>query len=349
MNESDLRFNVNKEMDGPSNSSRKRDAMAGATTSGALGTTDDEVMVRKKSSSNCNVLDDRTEKTGEDVHGNCSDDYCVVDQSNTDYGDPDTEEDENTAEIIDLRKALEYLVSERDIEHTYNNGYTQKQHTAQSKQLFMIPNLVNRIIMEHYSSTNKKHNHTSDAKNYMSRKQRDKMTKLLIAVIVEFAEPYFVRKAQHRKQERDKLLLIQQQKKQIQTSEKKMTKKKFQSTGTVAQDDNTSLSLGFDERAVSWATSCIKQLLQTPSPTSSPNTINNNTVKQLNKNGKHTPLNDHLDDGHMMIPELDALLSASGEHDGMEMEQCIQSALLQGVQGRRFLQSMGISFMGDSK
>ena len=53
-------------------------------------------------------------------------------------------------------------------------------------------------------------------------------------------------------------------------------------------------------------------------------------------------MNDHLDDGHI-IPELDALLSASGEHDGMKMEECIQSALLQGLQSRRLLQHMGIS------
>ena len=173
-----------------------------------------------------------------------------------------------------------------------------------------------------------------------SRTQKDKMTKLLIAVIVEFAEPYFVRMAQYKKLERDKLLLVQQQKKQMQTSEKKMTKKKFQSTGTVAQDDKTTPLFEFDERAVSWATSCIKQLLQTPSSSS--------TVNITNKNGEDTPLNDPVYDGHI-IPELDALLSASGEHDGMEMEECMQSALLQGLQGRRLLQSMGLSFVGDSK
>ena len=347
-------------MDCPSNSSRKRprDALAGASVGGAMGTTTyDDVMVRKKSSSNdgSNIIADRTEKKGEDMHGNCSDDYCVVDQSNTDYGDPDTEEDEDIPEIIDLQKALEYLVSERDIEHTYNNGDKQTQHTTKShtttitesnddtdasnEQLYMIPNLVNRIIMEHYSSsTNHKHNNTSDAKNYMSRKQRDKLTKLLVAVIVEFAEPYFVRMAQYKKLERDKLLLVQQQKKQMQTSEKKMTKKKLQSSSAVDSEDKTS---SFDERAISWATSCIKQLLQTPSSSS--------TFNITNKKGGDTPLNDHLDDGHMMIPELDALLSASGEHDGMEMEECMQSALLQGLQGRRLLQSMGISFVGDSK
>ena len=56
-------------MDGPSNSSRKRprDALAGATTSGAMGTTPDEVMVRKSSSS-CNVSADSTERKGGDMY-----------------------------------------------------------------------------------------------------------------------------------------------------------------------------------------------------------------------------------------------------------------------------------------
>ena len=345
-------------MDGPSNSRRKRpfEAMAGATMGDAIDNTrstcNDDVMVNQKNisfTSSCNVLADG---------GDCSDgSYCCVNRP--EGGDcSDTDEYECIPEILDLQKALEYLVSERDIEHTYNNynyGDKQTQHTTQShtttatdtndydtgasnEQLYMIPNLVNRIIMEHYSSTNHKHNNT-DAKNYMSRKQRDKMTKLLIAVIVEFAEPYFVRMAQYKKLERDKLLLVQQQKKQMQTSEKKMTKKKLQSTGT--KDDKTSSLFEFAERAISWATSCIKQLLQTPSSSS--------TFNITNKKGGDTPLNDHLDDGHMMIPELDALLSASGEHDGMEMEECMQSALLQGLQGRRLLQRMGISFVGDSK
>ena len=125
-----------------------------------------------------------------------------------------------------------------------------------------------------------------------------------------------------------------------------MQEKKSKGSGTVGREDKAS---SFDERAISWATSCIKQLLQTPSPTLPPPNMSNNTVKQLNKSGKDTPLNNHLDDGHMMIPELDALLSASGEHDGMEMEECIQSALLQGLQCHRLLQHMGISSICGTK
>jgi hypothetical protein len=134
---------------------------------------------------------------------------------------------------------------------------------------------------------------------------------------------------------RDKLLLLQQQKKQ-RLEENKMTKKKLQSSGTVPQDECTSSSFGFDERAISWATSCIKQLLQLTSPITLPNT-SSTTVNQLNND----TMNGYLDDGH--IPELDALLSASGEHDGTKMEECMQSALLQGFQNRRILQHMGIS------
>ena len=111
-----------------------------------------------------------------------------------------------------------------------------------------------------------------------------------------------------------------------------MTKKKH-SQSTVLQDECTSSTFGFDERAISWATSCIKQLLQ---PTLCPTTLSNSsntTVNQLNND----TMNDHLDNG-LIIPELDAILSASGEHDGMEMEECIQSALLQGLQCQLLLQ-----------
>ena len=169
-----------------------------------------------------------------------------------------------------------------------------------------------------------------------SRTQKDKMTKLLIAVIVEFAEPYFVRVARRKQQERDKLLLLQQQKKQ-RIEEKQMTKKKH-SQSTVLQDECQSSSFGFDERAISWASTCIKQLLQLTSPSILLPNTSSTTVNQLNND----TMNDHLDDGHI-IPELDALLSASGEHDGMKMEECVQSALLQGLQSHRLLQQMGIS------
>ena len=66
----------------------------------------------------------------------CSDgSYCCVHLS--EGGDcSDTEEDECIPEILDPQKALEYLVSERDIEHAYNNfnyGDKQKQHTTKIK------------------------------------------------------------------------------------------------------------------------------------------------------------------------------------------------------------------------
>ena len=119
-------------MDGPSNSRRKRplDAMAGATIGDAVdtrSTCNDDVMVNQKNisfTSSCNVLADG---------GDCSDgSYCCVNRP--EGGDcSDTDEYECIPEILDLQKALEYLVSERDIEHTYNNyGDTQKQHTTKS-------------------------------------------------------------------------------------------------------------------------------------------------------------------------------------------------------------------------
>ena len=119
-------------MYGPSNSRRKRplDAMAGATIGDAVdtrSTCNDDVMVNQKNisfTSSCNVY-----SAGRDGEGR-NNVYCDLSERSD---CSDTEEDECIPEILDLQKALEYLVSERDIEHAYNNyGDTQKQHTAQS-------------------------------------------------------------------------------------------------------------------------------------------------------------------------------------------------------------------------
>ena len=42
------------------------------------------------------------------------------------------------------------------------------------------------------------------------------------------------------------------------------------------------------------------------------------------------------------IPELDALLAATGPHDGLEAEERMQNALMHGLQSRRLLQSIGM-------
>ena len=189
----------------------------------------------------------------------------------------------------------------------------------------MIPNLVNCILMECYShqptATNQQQNNdTSCARKEISRKQRHKLTQLLLAVIVEFAEPYFVRVAQYKDQERARK--IQQKKQKTEMKEDEMNKKK---SATQPKDD-TPQSLEFDERAISWATSCIKQLIEYPGPASVSasgmgKSNDSNADGIMSENDQQTSLEDHH------IPELDALLAATGKHNAMEMEQDFQRAI----------------------
>jgi len=195
----------------------------------------------------------------------------------------------------------------------------------------MIPNLVNRILMENFSQ--QPENDTSCAQKDISRKQRHKLTQLLLAVIVEFSEPYFVRVAQFKDQERSRK--IQQQKKQ-KTEMKDDDEMDKKISATQPKEDTSDKSLEFDERAISWATSCIKQLIEYPGPSLSPSASglnslfsdNNTNAEDMSENDQQMSLEDHH------IPELDALLAATGKHDAMEMEQDFQRAILQGLQSR---------------
>ena len=258
--------------------------------------------------------------------------------------DDQSDGDEDISEILDLQKALEYLVSTRDIEKIYNtdkqyaidaNNKDNEEVIAQEKnetgQLYMIPNLVNRIIMERYSPATNPNQHDADddtndtqdmhnknRQTEMSRKQKDKLTKLLIAVILEFAEPYFVRMSRYKQQKRAKKL--------EQLKQKEMAKQT-----TPPQDSSSFHEL--DKRATHWATSCINQLLQSPSPTSSLSS----SIMSNNSNGNNKQITTLVVDDTYNIPELDALLS--GGHDGLDMETCMQSALMQGLQARRLLQN----------
>ena len=306
--------------------------------------------------------------------------------------DSDGGEDEEIPVIRDLQKSLEYLVSERNIESVYNNGNgrqcqqqqqkeiihptitgtNQHNHQHDDEQLNKIPNLVNRILLEHYYSSNYNNhapvidannnngctsntNHANPNSNMLSRTQHDKMTQLLIAVIVEFAEPYYAKMTRYRQQERRRLLLLQQQQQQKEGEQKKKKKREKkqhhqqqqqqqqqqgQSNNTPSQDNIVSSLIKFDERAASWATSCLKQLLLQPPPIlpSSSSMPNFNTV--IGYGDTIRANNDHENNPH--IPELDALLAASGSHDGMKMEEQIQNALIYGVHGRRLLKSMGM-------
>lgn len=256
-------------------------------------------------------------------------------------------EEENLTEIKDLQNALEYLISDKRQSCLTNNNDDQEkpkgssatsataQHSntagvdANDETLCQIPNLVNRILVEHYSSLPPGQSHKRRDISYSARK---KMTQLIIAVIVEFAEPYFVRKIGRRQEERLKLLV--QDKGEQEPQEKKSKRRKG------VEEDNAVVSstLRFEDRAVSWATQCLKLLLQ---PSLSPsqevqnanNNINNNKSGESVKNDLH-------------IPELDALLAATGSNDGYEMEQRIQQSLLLGVQARSMFMSsyVGVAF-----
>ena len=99
----------------------------------------------------------------DDIDNNGSRKIDMHDDS--DCGDNSSSDDEDDIpEIVDLQKALEYLVSERDIEKIYNDIISTSKSNAEQqqsdkdkntndndKQLNMIPNLVNRILMECYS------------------------------------------------------------------------------------------------------------------------------------------------------------------------------------------------------
>jgi len=313
-----------------------------------------------KSANNCN--DDDTQKLSqlsnsemlrEDGDGSNFSNVSDNMQDDSSSCDSSSDDEDDISEIVDLQKALEYLVSERDIEKIYNGIIStpqtntteqsnQEKNTNDDEQLNMIPNLVNRILMECYSqqaptTDQQDNNDTSYAQKDISRKQRHKLTQLLLAVIVEFAEPYFVKVAKYKDQERARKIQQKKQKKEKQADD--MNKKR----STQPKEDISDPSLEFDERAISWATSCIKQLIEYPGPTLASSTSGLGSLfSDNNINPDSTSENDQqtssLEDHH--IPELDALLAATGKHDAMEMEQDFQRAILQGLQSR--LLHMGI-------
>lgn len=246
-------------------------------------------------------------------------------------------EEENLTEIKDLQHALEYLISdERQSSLTNNNDDQEKpkessvttsataQHSnksgvdANDNTLCQIPNLVNRILVEHYSSLPPGQSHKSKRREDIPYAAREKMTQLIIAVIVEFAEPYFVRKIGRRQEERLKLLVRDK-------GEPEPQKKKSKRRKGVEEDNVTvSSKLRFEDRALAWATQCLKLLLQPSlSPAKGVRNANNNN----NKNEESVKNDLH-------IPELDALLAATGSNDGYAIEQRIQQSLLLGVQAR---------------
>ena len=288
-----------------------------------------------------------------------------------------------------------------------------------ASEMTRIPNLVNRILMEHYSPsalsptyykklpckrrrippTSSKNGTTAanssfgmdndnsihiPPKNALSnvqytanndvtdkkRKEKEEMTLLLTAVIVEFAQPHFVnvtrfkeQQKEHQRQQEEESKRkesIQSSKSAKLTSPPKVPSTKRNATlnsptKVLDSTNRKSPSLEFDERAITWATQCLKRLLQPsiPSLRSLPpstsvsmqtpfgssdtmknaNTSNNNVDNFANSNNISKKQQQEIH-----IPELDALLSATGSNDdGMEMEYKLQCALLGGLQGRRMI------------
>jgi hypothetical protein len=254
--------------------------------------------------------------------------------------DGDIADDEHDiSEIIrELQVALEYLISDErrqsysSINNEATSTTTTEQHhvksgvDAEDETLCVIPNLVNRVLTEHYSPRLSSQTYKRRDISYSTC---EKMTQLMIAVIVEFAEPYFVRITKRRDEERKMQLHNKEQISQMERTKKRAGKKR-----KVAEDENkmqsSSEKVGFEDRAVSWATNCLKVLLQ-PSLSASKNSGDN---KEEEKNA--------LDDD-LHIPELDAFLAATGANDGNEMEKRMQQALLLGMHARSMFVSSYIA------
>ena len=244
-------------------------------------------------------------------------------------------------------------MTDRDIRKIYNSSSDNNSTTSRptsyeggsdknEELLYLVPNLVNRILIEHYSPNNlhdkRSQAHAVCSKNVrqkiMTRRQKEKMNQLLLAVIVEFSEPYFARVVRHRREQaQTKELLTQQQS----NWEKKKKRSRTNLDNPPLQSNSQRMASHFDERAVSWATACIDQLIRPPTASYVSSNRNNGNVR-CNNERSHTY--HRVDNYH--IPELDALLAASGPHDGLEAEDRMQSALMHSLQSRRLLRSNGM-------
>lgn len=292
--------------------------------------------VRSDNSMSSPTSDSSPDTTITSCERNEKDDEC-------ENNDGDIADDEHDiSEIRELQVALEYLISDerRQSYSSINNeapstttssSTTQQHHVksggdAEDETLCMIPNLVNRVLTEHYSPRLLSQTYKRRDISYSTS---EKMTQLLIAVIVEFAEPYFVRITKRRDEERK----MQLNNKEQQNSQVEMKKKRRSKKRKVVEDENkmqsSSKKVGFEDRAVSWATNCLKVLLQ---PSLSALTTSDNTEEEKNA----------LDDD-LHIPELDAFLAATGANDGNEMEKRMQQALLLGMHGRSMFMSSYIA------
>jgi hypothetical protein len=215
------------------------------------------------------------------------------------------------------------------------------------RRLYGIPNLVNRVLMEHFTAYNHHHSHShhgTRGKEGLTTEQRETLTQLLLAVIVEFAEPHFVNVTLHRERERERRTMsrssVQLRRKDDRDGKETTTSGGIRSPrgtgeGKVPPPSTTTRMGGnrhteFDDRAVSWATSCISQLIGPPGVRRGGDEERDDYRDRRSSTGG--------DDDDYAIPALDALLAASGPHDGLLMEKRMRSELMHSLRDRRMLQ-----------
>jgi hypothetical protein len=121
------------------------------------------------------------------------------------------------------------------ITQPHNSSMSSNPSNGNDEMLNAIPNLVNNLLKNGDHQLSK---YTLDQKILVNQ--------LLTAIIVEFAEPHFVRTSNLEKASR-----VHKEKSKIESPEKK------------SSNSSSVSSIEFSERAVAWATSCLSTLLQT--------------------------------------------------------------------------------------
>ena len=247
-------------------------------------------------------------------------------------GPAGADEEDGPEEVRELRNALRMLVYERDVVSIYNGGPPAEPRGGTDEDdgwaptegprrdrtgpagpgpggrgtsdagLNSIPGLVNRVIEEHYAGTERR------ARPPPARDGT--MTELLLAVIVEFAEPHLARAARRRLAGRGGGEGGRSGGRRGGDPARKRRR-----NGDDDGDDGGALS-SYDERAVSWSESCLRQVLRSGGG---------------GDGGRR----------RWAIPELDALLGATGVHDGAAMDDDVREAVLLGFRAQRSLSGSG--------
>jgi len=257
-------------------------------------------------------------------------------------------------EITELCWAYDHLISK----HSSKKGTTSNT-TRETEEISpeSIPSMVNRILMEHYSfrpCMTSKDSYRNTQRSLMTKEQKEKMTLYLTAVIVEFAQPHFVRvmkytdqiqkmqqHQQHEKNKDSEENIEDDSTRQLPTAKRRKASQQPQNSpppSNIEVSVHKPATYDYDQRAISWATQSLKKLLQ-PLPIPTATSSSSNLPHRLDIGGHVEKPSEKRTFEETHIPELDALLSATGQYDsGMEMEYKMQRALLEGLQGRRLME-----------